>query len=162
MSNSTVHIPNDAALLEMAQGNVEWYSVHTNRVALRKMAQRNDRFTTVSTRRCFNCKHYFRHTMQIKAFRCHFDWKISKLVFLICFDIFQSKWYRNALIANTIFGTPINAFGYHFDWKMSKQIKDVSFLTMASNSAHKGTLKLNSHWKVSASQKREESSTSDI
>ena len=29
------------ALLEMAQGNVEWYSVHTNRVALRKMAQRN-------------------------------------------------------------------------------------------------------------------------
>ena len=25
----------------MAQGNVEWYSVHTNRMALRKMAQRN-------------------------------------------------------------------------------------------------------------------------
>ena len=126
----------------MAQGNVEWYSVHTNRVALRKMAQRNDRFTTVSTRRCFNCKHYFRHTMQIKAFRYHFDWKMSKLIFLICFDIFQSKWHRNALIANTIFGTPINALWYHFDWKMSKQTKDISFLTMASNSAHKGTHKI--------------------
>ena len=53
-----------------------------------------------------------------------------------------SKWYRNALIENTIFGTPINAFRYHFDWKMSKQIKDVSFLTMASNSAHKGKHKI--------------------
>ena len=60
----------------------------------------------------------------------------------ISFDIFLSKWHRNAFIANTIFGTPINAFRYHFDWKMSKQIKDVSFLTMAYNSAHKGTHKI--------------------
>ena len=45
----------------------------------------------------------------IKAFRYHFDWKVSKLIFLICCDIFQSKWYRNALIANTLFGKPINA-----------------------------------------------------
>ena len=42
----------------------------------------------------------------IKAFRYHFDWKMSKLISLICFDIFQSKWHRNALIANAIFGTP--------------------------------------------------------
>ena len=42
----------------------------------------------------------------IKAFRYHFDLKMSKLISLICFDIFQSKWHRNALIANAIFGTP--------------------------------------------------------
>ena len=34
----------------------------------------------------------------IKAFRCHFDWKMSKQIKNISFDIFQSKWYRNALI----------------------------------------------------------------
>ena len=32
---------------------------------------------------------------------------------------------------------PIKAFRYHFGRKMSKQIKDISFLTVASNSAHK-------------------------
>ena len=30
-------------------------------------------------------------------------------------------------------GTPVKAFRYHFDRKMSKQIKDSSFLTMASS-----------------------------
>ena len=160
----------------MAQGNVEWYSVHTNRVALRKMAQRNDRFTTVSTRRCFNCKHYFRHTMQIKAFRYHFDWKMSKLIFLICFDIFQSKWHRNALIANTIFGTPMHFYITSIE-KCQNRLRISVFLpwrptlhTKAHTKSNfsptpvmlKEPLNLNSHWKVSASQKREESSTSDI
>ena len=63
------------------------------------------------------------------------------------------------------FGTPIKVFRYHFDWKMSKQIKDISFLTMASR-AHtkfnfsrtpamfKEPLKLNYHWKVSVSQRK--------
>ena len=46
------------------------------------------------------------------------------------------------VISNTIFGTPINAFRYHFDRKMSKQIKDASFLTMASNSLHKDAHKI--------------------
>ena len=55
------------------------------------------------------------------------DAMVRKLTSLICFDIFQSKWYRNALIANTIFGTPIKAFRYHFDWKMSKLIFLISF-----------------------------------
>ena len=32
---------NSVALREMAQRNVEWYSVHANSVALREMAQRN-------------------------------------------------------------------------------------------------------------------------
>ena len=32
---------NGVALREMAQRNVEWYSVHANSVALREMAQRN-------------------------------------------------------------------------------------------------------------------------
>ena len=50
------------------------------------------------------------------------DAMVRKLTSLICFDIFQSKWYRNALIANTTFGTPIKAFRYHFDWKVSKLI----------------------------------------
>ena len=62
-------------------------------------------------------------------------------------------------------GTPIKVFRYHFDWKMSKQIKDINFLTMASR-AHtkfnfsrpppmfKEPLKLNSHWKVSVSQRK--------
>ena len=52
-----------------------------------------------------------------------------------------------------------------FDWKMSKQIKDISFLTMASR-AHtkfnfsrtppmlKKPLKSNSRWKVSVSQRK--------
>ena len=36
------HLPNFTfvALREIAQRNVEWYSVHTNKVALREMAQR--------------------------------------------------------------------------------------------------------------------------
>ena len=96
----------------MAHRNVEWYSVHTNSVALREMARHN-------------VEHYFCHASPrpsatqaigtpIKAFRYQFDWKMSKLISLICFDIFQSKWYRNALIANTIFGTQIKAFRYHF------------------------------------------------
>ena len=32
---------NSVALREMAQRNVEWYSVHTNGVELHEMAQRN-------------------------------------------------------------------------------------------------------------------------
>ena len=32
---------NGVALREMAQRNVEWYSIHTNSVALREMARRN-------------------------------------------------------------------------------------------------------------------------
>ena len=55
------------------------------------------------------------------------DAMVRKLTSLICFDIFQSKWYRNALIANTIFGTSIKAFRCHFDWKMSKLIFLISF-----------------------------------
>ena len=124
----------------MAQGNVEWYSVHTNRVALRKMAQRNVGLWQLARVGALTANTTF--GTPIKAFRYHFDWKMSKLIFLICFDIFESKWHRNALIANTIFGTPINALWYHFDWKMSKQTKDISFLTMASNSAHKGIHKI--------------------
>ena len=40
MSNSTAYAQT-IALREVAQRNVEWYSVHTNSVALREMAQRN-------------------------------------------------------------------------------------------------------------------------
>ena len=49
MSNSTVHIPNGVALLEMTQGNVEKHSVRTNGVALREMAQRNVEWYSVHT-----------------------------------------------------------------------------------------------------------------
>ena len=49
MSNSTAHIPNGVALLEMAQGNVEQHSVRTNGVALREMAQRNVEWYSVHT-----------------------------------------------------------------------------------------------------------------
>ena len=38
-----------AALCEMVQRNVEWYSVHTNGVALREMAQRNVEWYSVHT-----------------------------------------------------------------------------------------------------------------
>ena len=48
----------------------------------------------------------------------------------ISFDIFQSKWYRNALIGVPKIVFAVKAFRYHFDWKMSKQIEDVSFLTI--------------------------------
>ena len=65
----------------------------------------------------------------IKAFRYHFDWKMSKLIFLISFDIFQSKWHRNGFNFKHYFWHT-NAFRYHFNWKMSKQIKDISFLTL--------------------------------
>ena len=40
---------NSVALREMAQRNVEWYSVHTNGVALREMAQRNVEWYSVHT-----------------------------------------------------------------------------------------------------------------
>ena len=43
------HIFFFVALREMAQGNVEWYSVHTNSVALREMAQRNVEWYSVHT-----------------------------------------------------------------------------------------------------------------
>ena len=36
-------------LREMAQRNVEWYSVHTNSVALHEMAQRNVEWYSVDT-----------------------------------------------------------------------------------------------------------------
>ena len=39
-------------------------------------------------------------------------------------------------------GPPIKAFRYHFIREMSKQIKDISFLTVVSNSAHKGSNKI--------------------
>ncbi len=62
---------------------------------------------------------------------CALDAMVSKLISLICFDIFRSKWYRNALIGVwTIKPTrKKGCFGKHymFDWKMSKQIKDISF-----------------------------------
>ena len=48
----------------------------------------------------------------------------------ISFDIFQSKWYRNALIGVPKIVFAVKAFRHHFDWKMSKQIEDVSFLTI--------------------------------
>ena len=67
---------------------------------------------------------------------------MSKDIKNISFDIFQSKWYRNALIDVPKIVFAIKAFRYHFDWKMSKQIKDVSFLTIASNSAYKSTHKI--------------------
>ena len=40
ISNGTAYT-NGVALREMAQRNVEWYSVHANSVALREMARRN-------------------------------------------------------------------------------------------------------------------------
>ena len=40
---------NGVALREMAQRNVEWYSVHTNSVALREMARRNVVWYSVHT-----------------------------------------------------------------------------------------------------------------
>ena len=120
------------------------------------------------------------------------------VTFLICFDIFQSKWYLDALTANTIFGTPINVFRYkiiqivrvlwlainHFTFLQYHSIEKCQNRSRMSvflpwrptlhTKAHtksnfsstpvmlKESLKLNSHWKVSASQKRAESSTSDI
>ena len=51
------------------------------------------------------------------------DAMVRKLTSLICFDIFQSKWYRNALIGVPKIVFAIKAFRYHFDWKMSKQIR---------------------------------------
>ena len=74
----------------------------------------------------------------------------------------QSNLFSELVLSS---GTPIKVFRYHFDWKMSKQIKDISFLTMASR-AHtkfnfsrtpamfKEPLKLNYHWKVSVSQRK--------
>ena len=55
----------------MAQGNVEWYSVHTSRMALRKMAQRN-----VGLRQLARVGALIANTTfgtPIKAFRYHFD-----------------------------------------------------------------------------------------
>ena len=40
---------NGVAMREMAQRNVEWYSVHTNSVALREMGQRNVEWYSVHT-----------------------------------------------------------------------------------------------------------------
>ena len=70
---------------------------------------------------------YVRSGILCELLCAELDAMVRKLTSLICFDIFQSKWYRNALIANTIFGTPIKAFRYHFDWKMSKLIFLISF-----------------------------------
>ena len=47
--------------------------------------------------------------------------------------IFQTKWYRNALICVPKIVFAIKAFRYHFDWKMSKQINDISFDIFQSN-----------------------------
>ncbi|RMX52498.1 hypothetical protein pdam_00022573 [Pocillopora damicornis] len=48
-SNDTVVRTNGEALREIAQRNVEWYSVHTNSVALREMAQRDVEWYSVHT-----------------------------------------------------------------------------------------------------------------
>ena len=49
MQNGTAYIQS-VALREMAQRNVEWYSVNTNGVALREMAQRNGEWYSVHTK----------------------------------------------------------------------------------------------------------------
>ena len=54
---------------------------------------------------------------------------VRKLTSLICFDIFQSKWYRNALIGVPKIVFAMKAFRCHFDRKMSKLI----FLIEASS-----------------------------
>ncbi|CAH3151037.1 unnamed protein product, partial [Pocillopora meandrina] len=48
-SNSSAVRTNGVALREMAQRNVERYSVHTNSVALREMAERNVEWYSVQT-----------------------------------------------------------------------------------------------------------------
>ena len=55
------------------------------------------------------------------------DAMVRKLISLVCFDIFQSKWYQSALIGVPKIVFAIKAFRCHFDWKMSKQIKNISF-----------------------------------
>ena len=47
---------NSVALREMAQRNVEWYSVHTNGLALREMAQRNVECYSVDTNSVALCR----------------------------------------------------------------------------------------------------------
>ena len=128
----------------MAQRSVEWYSLHTNGVALRRIVLQNIRRSS-SILNCLALHALIglpNIVFAIKAFRYHFDWKMSQQIKNISFDIFQSKWYRNALIGVPKVVFAIKAFRYHFDWKMSQQIKNVSFLTMAANSAHKGTHKI--------------------
>ena len=75
MSNSTVHKPNGVALLEMAQGNVELYSVHTNGVALRRIVLQNIRRSS-SILNCLALHALIglpNKVFAIKAFRYHFD-----------------------------------------------------------------------------------------
>ena len=93
--------------------------------------------------------------------------------YCICSLSFMKALIKHMVFAKATFflelllssGTPIKAFRYHFDWKMSKQIKDISFLTMASKvhtksnfspnpAMFKESLKLNSHWKVSVTPKK--------
>ena len=100
----------------------------------------------------FNCK----GSLKIAGIR-EIDFSIKHVV-LAKATFFPSCFYRPA---HQLKHSDIT----QFDWKMSKQIKDISFLTMASR-AHtkfnfsrtppmfKEPLKSNSRWKVSVSQRK--------
>ena len=110
-------------------------------------------------------------------FVCALDAMVRKLISLICFDIFQSKRYRNALIGvpddktnsekRLIWPTPHvwlknvktdQRYQFYLPWRPRHTKSNFSRIP----AIFKEPLQLNSHWKESASQKRKDSSAINI